>query len=395
MESEPTSSVIKFGTQLCQFFGVKVVKTRESHEPVRYKLLIVAFAGLLQIALAAGLSIQRWENVNTRVTAFTKIGEYSICTIVFFNLLNSPDHILYLLTIVNNPLTGSDTENPTNSRNLAVEHAKLIQKIYLSAGVTLWFFTNFIPVIIEIVILCSKNLDEISLDSLITCYYFIPYLNASTMPIYCVLSLVQTMVYSMLILLTSFYFSLLSSTIKMLEYEVINLTSNISSIDSEFKGDRPQNQLRSKLRESIRHHQKLIRAVSDFNKSAGLMLLAFNSIITGQLSLELYCTLETDEPMIHFLRMPGSVVCYGVLCSIGQSLINGGDNLCRVWEHFDWISKPGWFKKDHVFIVMCMKKPLQIKPANLYVLNSTNFMAVMQAAYSYLNMMRSFRVNRG
>ncbi|XP_075232272.1 uncharacterized protein LOC142330712 [Lycorma delicatula] len=370
METEfqlhPTSTnlLIKF----FKCFGVNLSEMCNSKCRSSVRSFIIITASFIQMILAIWLSICKWNYMNIRVTAFTKFGEYCICTLALGHLVFYPEHCIELFNLIDIPLDKSAKNwSPAQLliRNDANKHAKTVQKLYFAAGITLWLFTNFTPCVLEICILLIKPLEDISENDLYTSFFFIPYLTQNTVLIYSALLLIQSFLYLIMITSNALYYSVITTAIKILQAEV-----KIFCISVQATGE------------------------SKLNEVSSFLLIAFNGIITAQMSLELYCTLETDDPWMHFLRIPGSVVCYGVVCFSGQGLINESENLKRQLEWFPWTDSPQWFKKSILIMITCAKKPLQLKPSSLYVLNANNLMTVIQAAYSYLNMMRSFKANR-
>lgn len=218
----PNSTI--FFINFFKYFGVNLSKNNNNN---KYYLwihpLIILTAACIQMILAIWLSIKNWHYINIRVTAFTKVGEYCICTLALGHLLFYPQHCIELFNLINVPLDKSAKN--WNTAQLLIRYdanrrAKTVQKLYLAAGIILWLFTNFTPCILEISILLLTPLQDIRENDLLTSFYFIPYLTKNTVPIYIVLSSTQSFLYLIMITTTAVYYSVITTAIKMLEAEI-------------------------------------------------------------------------------------------------------------------------------------------------------------------------------
>ncbi|XP_075222258.1 odorant receptor 49a-like [Lycorma delicatula] len=74
----------------------------------------------------------------------------------------------------------------------------------------------------------------------------------------------------------------------------------------------------------------------------------------------------------------------------GENIITEGENLRNAFYEFSWIDKPESLKKALLIVMAQSNIPIQIKPLGLHVLNLKNFALVMNAAYSYYNLLNTF-----
>ncbi|XP_075235994.1 odorant receptor 43a-like isoform X3 [Lycorma delicatula] len=78
----------------------------------------------------------------------------------------------------------------------------------------------------------------------------------------------------------------------------------------------------------------------------------------------------------------------------GQNLINKDENIYRSITAISWYDKPQWFKKCLLLMITRANKKIEVKPYGLYVVNLRNFSKVMNAAYSYFNLISNITKNR-
>ncbi|XP_075233095.1 uncharacterized protein LOC142331231 [Lycorma delicatula] len=85
-----------------------------------------------------------------------------------------------------------------------------------------------------------------------------------------------------------------------------------------------------------------------------------------------------------------TVGCYGMICVMGQYLVNTSENLWNAIASNPWQNKPTWFKHGIKMLLIGTQKPLKMEPAGLYVLDLNFLLKVLQVSYSYCNLMLQF-----
>ncbi|XP_075235993.1 odorant receptor 43a-like isoform X2 [Lycorma delicatula] len=70
------------------------------------------------------------------------------------------------------------------------------------------------------------------------------------------------------------------------------------------------------------------------------------------------------------------------------------ENIYRSITAISWYDKPQWFKKCLLLMITRANKKIEVKPYGLYVVNLRNFSKVMNAAYSYFNLISNITKNR-
>ncbi|XP_075215597.1 uncharacterized protein LOC142321414 [Lycorma delicatula] len=152
--------------------------------------------------------------------------------------------------------------------------------------------------------------------------------------------------------------------------------------------------LRIYLKEIIQHHLVIIQAVKDVNKSASVMMYIYNQFCCIELCINLYLGYVVTEKIkrYNYFTTYFLVMCLvGMIGKTGQKLIDKSEKLFRVITEISWINKPIWFKKSIHMMIIQARKPLQIKPVNLFIMNLENTMMIGQASYSYFNLLRRFK----
>ncbi|XP_039296009.1 uncharacterized protein LOC111055883 [Nilaparvata lugens] len=142
----------------------------------------------------------------------------------------------------------------------------------------------------------------------------------------------------------------------------------------------------------IKHHQLIKRNVKTLNGALSTLLFVFNQACSIQCCVALYGCIEGQEfsqKLKYGLLMIIVFWCLTLFCWFGQQLMNEGEELYLTFAQCSWIGKPLWFKKSLNMILTCSRQPLRVMPLGLYVLNFDNMKTVLQAAYSYFNLMHS------
>ncbi|XP_075235868.1 uncharacterized protein LOC142332988 [Lycorma delicatula] len=85
-----------------------------------------------------------------------------------------------------------------------------------------------------------------------------------------------------------------------------------------------------------------------------------------------------------------TVGSYGMICVMGQYLINSSEHLWNTIASSPWQNKPIWFKHGIKMLLIGTQKPLKMEPAGLYVMDFNFLLKVLQVSYSYCNLMLQF-----
>ncbi|XP_075217542.1 uncharacterized protein LOC142322390 isoform X2 [Lycorma delicatula] len=68
-----------------------------------------------------------------------------------------------------------------------------------------------------------------------------------------------------------------------------------------------------------------------------------------------------------------------------------GENLRMMFWNCSWVAKPVWFKKSLLIMMTVAEKQLIVKPFGLYNLNLQNYSKVLNSAFSFYNLLKSFK----
>ncbi|XP_039279074.1 odorant receptor 4-like isoform X1 [Nilaparvata lugens] len=149
--------------------------------------------------------------------------------------------------------------------------------------------------------------------------------------------------------------------------------------------------LRIYLRNLVLHHQSIIEVVNELNRASSFLVFMFNQIISCQICMSLFGSQVDDKVLklkYRILAIP-ILFSFGMFCYYGQGIGNEDEEMRKAVLHCSWERKPLWFKKDLLLILTRLNKPLEIKPLGLYVLNLRNFAVILNASYSYYNLLHT------
>ncbi|XP_075235478.1 uncharacterized protein LOC142332750 [Lycorma delicatula] len=138
-----------------------------------------------------------------------------------------------------------------------------------------------------------------------------------------------------------------------------------------------------------RHHLIIIQKVKDVNNSWKFSLLICNQMMCFHLSVVLYSMLQNNEISgkgKYVMAYLSAVCCYGMICIMGQHLINTSEHLWNAIASNPWQNKPSWFKHSIKMLLIGTQKSLKME-TGLYVLDLNFLLKVLQVSYSYCNLM--------
>ncbi|RZF48780.1 hypothetical protein LSTR_LSTR008129 [Laodelphax striatellus] len=153
--------------------------------------------------------------------------------------------------------------------------------------------------------------------------------------------------------------------------------------------------IRERLINVVKLHDSICRKVSSLNSSLEKMYTVFNNTICFQICICLYSSSKMDDLVLKIehlmLMIPLSLITF-LYCSIAQNLLNEGEKFRELlyWGS-SFVDKPKWFRTSLLLIMTRTSKELEIRPYGFYVLNLRTFSMVLNAAYSYFNMLNSLK----
>ncbi|XP_075236183.1 uncharacterized protein LOC142333135 [Lycorma delicatula] len=151
--------------------------------------------------------------------------------------------------------------------------------------------------------------------------------------------------------------------------------------------------LKNFMRNIYQHHLTVIQKRKDINKFLSISLLVFNQLACLHCSVILYCIFQKNEVSNkgkHVIAYLSTLTCYGMICIIGQLLINKSEDLWNAIALCSWQNKPLWFKQSIKMFLIATMKPLKLEPAGLYGLDLNFLLKLLQVSYSYCNLMLQF-----
>ncbi|RZF44337.1 hypothetical protein LSTR_LSTR006887 [Laodelphax striatellus] len=142
----------------------------------------------------------------------------------------------------------------------------------------------------------------------------------------------------------------------------------------------------------VAHHQKICRTVELINQNCNFSVTISNQCIGIQICLYLYMTVEGDSIGLQIVSLAN--FCFVVFiiflyCDGGQSIINENVLLRDSLAQCPWPGKPFWLRRTILFMLTRATPELKVKPFGLYILNLSTFKSVLNASYTFFNVMRT------
>ncbi|RZF39041.1 hypothetical protein LSTR_LSTR009601 [Laodelphax striatellus] len=144
----------------------------------------------------------------------------------------------------------------------------------------------------------------------------------------------------------------------------------------------------------ITYHQMICRQVRVLESNGGLVTTLANFCIGLQTSVCLFLFQETNNVIMKtacaFMLFFNGLLLF-FYCSSGQKIIDENELLRKQLAKVVWWNKPRKFQTSLLLIMTRANHDLYVKPYGIYVLNYNVFRNVLNASYSYLNMIRALK----
>ncbi|XP_022185923.2 uncharacterized protein LOC111044954 [Nilaparvata lugens] len=144
----------------------------------------------------------------------------------------------------------------------------------------------------------------------------------------------------------------------------------------------------------IKYHQMICRQVRVLEGNGGFVTTLANICIGLQTSVCLFLFIETNN-VIMKTACASMIFFNGLLlffyCSSGQKIIDENELLRKQLAEVVWWDKPRKFQTSLLLVMTRANHDLYVKPYGIYVLNYNVFRNVLNASYSYLNMIRALK----
>nr|QQP19754.1 olfactory receptor 59 [Tropidothorax elegans] len=185
----------------------------------------------------------------------------------------------------------------------------------------------------------------------------------------------------------------LSTSFKVLESKISKAhyyARNFPDSDKKF-----EDYLYERLRECAKHHQTLIRFFSSFKNLMNLLFLTFylNSgviicavgyILTGPDS-------NLRSSMAFISVVTTEMIFFGGNCYFGERLIQTSAGIHEAVYNVPWYTQPKKVIFLYQMIMVRSKKPLEVSAFGLKSMSLSTFADILQASYSYFNMLLAAR----
>ncbi|XP_022207433.2 uncharacterized protein LOC111064075 [Nilaparvata lugens] len=183
---------------------------------------------------------------------------------------------------------------------------------------------------------------------------------------------------------------LVTCVVKKLEAEIWILRQYIRSIDSKISEDDKKQfyeiSLKRYINLCIKYHQAILSSIRNVNSAISFMMFPFNNVIAVIVGMKLYFLMESTGSLYNITDVGSAFFTFAIICFMGQGLTDESEQLFHDFTMCNWIEKPYWFKKSVTICMTCSIRLLGLRTA-LYTINLTNVVKVLQATYSYVNLL--------
>ncbi|XP_039287170.1 uncharacterized protein LOC120351969 isoform X2 [Nilaparvata lugens] len=166
------------------------------------------------------------------------------------------------------------------------------------------------------------------------------------------------------------------------------LVRNIEGKDCE-----QQSNLKALMTHVTKHHQIIFRKVKILNSGLRFRLLYFNAFSCLQICLSIFSFMrgEATFKIKHGLVILGMILNSFFCCDLGQKLQDEGERIrLDLFYGSKWMGSPNWLLRMLLVMMLQSNNLPKIGLYNVFTLNRNNLRVIIQAAYSYLNLLNNF-----
>ncbi|XP_039285867.1 uncharacterized protein LOC120351765 [Nilaparvata lugens] len=203
--------------------------------------------------------------------------------------------------------------------------------------------------------------------------------------------------FTLVITMGGFYFlstDNVTREMKLFHMNLKELNLNFKSIEAADQkcDERNYEALKPICRRVFAHHQLIYKKVRMLNKGLDFIVMYYNPFICFQLCLAIFCIVKVDL----IFKIKYGFAFFTVLlmsfiyCEKGQSLENEGEDLRDALYSCNWVGKPDWFCRSLMILMIQNNQIPKIETFGILTLNRKNLRGIMQAVYSYFNLLMRF-----
>ncbi|XP_075236598.1 odorant receptor 10-like [Lycorma delicatula] len=148
--------------------------------------------------------------------------------------------------------------------------------------------------------------------------------------------------------------------------------------------------LKRYMRFIIQNHQHLYSKIKQVNEGIEGVSFAYNTSVTVFLCLSIYCIAQKENLYFKIPEAMNALFFIYVFHNEAEWIKTESERLASSFYNISWIGKPMWLKKSLIIIMTRCNNPVEIKPFTIMELSLKNFAVVLNAAYSYYNVLNSF-----
>ncbi|XP_075236053.1 odorant receptor 43a-like [Lycorma delicatula] len=141
----------------------------------------------------------------------------------------------------------------------------------------------------------------------------------------------------------------------------------------------------------VRNHQYVYKKINAVKEGVEGIAFAYNGVVSIFICISIYSITQKENL---FFRIPeglnASFLIY-FFHNEAERIKTESKRLAMSVYDIPWIDKPKWFKKYLLIIMTRCSNPVEIKLFGLSELSLKNFAVILNAAYSYYNVLNSLK----
>ncbi|RZF32261.1 hypothetical protein LSTR_LSTR009490 [Laodelphax striatellus] len=152
----------------------------------------------------------------------------------------------------------------------------------------------------------------------------------------------------------------------------------------------------SQLKQIIRDHQDVFNDFLELNRRSKIIVSAFINILAIQMCCYIFFIIELENLSAKIKYLATMFLVFSMMfyfSTVGQSLTDESGNVeLALWE-CPWIDKSAEFRKCILMMMTRASRKVFLRPYNLYVVDFKWFTNIVNATYSYFNLISNSKSN--
>ncbi|XP_039295658.1 uncharacterized protein LOC120354002 [Nilaparvata lugens] len=269
----------------------------------------------------------------------------------------------------------------------------------------LYFYLGFISVVFINLMLYFINIQTLE-DLRLPFILYIPYLSSLTSKVFkSLMKYIICLIFEVTYIVSTLYWTNTSYRFLLLAFNHVLTELKLFNIESDEEGEEwgeeeelgeevvyEEDVLRQQMRLRLVHHQTIVRGLTFLAEYMQIKWFYLNGYTTMQLCIAIICLLK-GEPIIrvkYFAILLIIIVITYFYSELGQHIVDECEKMRTNLLYCDWIGKPLWYKKSLALIMTQNNRLPEIRLFNIFTMNRNNLSVVVQASYSYFNLLKNF-----